>query len=219
MALVDPLPSMAQGDPEETARHMLACSHKLAAQVCPGGMIYWFIEWWQIAVLTRAVPPVIGAPRDLIVWVRSDARPGTLYSSQYDQVAVFVVGDGPPLRAAQRGRRGRRRTNVWTHPGGDWSTNRRTGRKPVALVIDILKDCSARGDIVLDPFAGSGTTMIAAERTGRCARLIERDPRWCDVIVRRWEKLTKVAARHAESSATFAEISSERAGNGTPGES
>jgi len=101
---------------------------------------------------------------------------------------------------------------------GDWSTNRRTGRKPVALVIDILKDCSARGDIVLDPFAGSGTTMIAAERTGRCARLFERDPRWCDVIVRRWEKLTKVAARHAEA-ATFAEISSERAGNGAPGES
>ena len=94
---------------------MLACSHKLAAQVCPGGMIYWFIEWWQIAVLTRAVPPVIGAPRDLIVWVRSDARPGTFYSSQYDQVAVFVVGDGPPLRAAQRGRSPGRLEHEPTH--------------------------------------------------------------------------------------------------------
>lgn len=93
---------------------------------------------------------------------------------------------------------------------GDWSTNRRTGRKPVALVIDILKDCSARGDIVLDPFAGSGTTMIAAERTGRCAYLIEHDPRWCDVILRRWEELTKVPARLDESSATFAEVAKDR---------
>src|SRR6266571_2283325 len=206
VAFVDPFPSMVQGDPEETARHMLACSHKLAAQVCPGAMIYWFTEWWQIGVLKNGVQSVIGIPRDLIVWVRSDARPGQLYQSQYEQIAVFVVGNGPPVRAAQLGRRGRHRTNVWTHPGGDRGPHRRTGRKPVKLLIDILKDCSARGDIVLDPFAGSGTTMIAAERTDRRAYLIERDPRWCDVILRRWEALTKVPACLAESSATFAEV-------------
>ncbi len=76
-------------------------------------------------------------------------------------------------------------------------------------MINILKDCSAAGDIVLDLFAGSGTTLIAAERTDRRARLIERDPRWSDVILRRWEQFTKVPARHAESSATFAEIARE----------
>jgi len=70
---------------------------------------------------------------------------------------------------------------------------------------------------VLDPFAGSGTTMIAAERAGRRARLIERDPRWCDVILRRWEALTKVPACLAESSATFAEIARERSSDGTLG--
>ncbi len=217
VAFVDPFPSMVQGDPEETARHMLACSHKLAAQVCPGAMIYWFTEWWQIGVLKNGVQSVIGIPRDLIVWVRSDARPGQLYQSQYEQIAVFVVGNGPPVRAAQLGRRGRHRTNVWTHPGGDRGPHRRTGRKPVKLLIDILKDCSARGDIVLDPFAGSGTTMIAAERTDRRAYLIERDPRWCDVIVRRWEGCTKVPARLAESSATFAEVAKERSSDGTQG--
>jgi hypothetical protein len=128
-------------------------------------MIYWFIDWWQIIVLSRAVQPVIGIPRDLIAWVRSDAQPGApgLYQSQYEQVAVFLVGGGPPLcSAGQLGRRGRRRTNVWTHVGGDRTEHRRTGRKPVKLVIDILKDCSARGDRVLDLFAGSGTTMTAA---------------------------------------------------------
>ncbi len=156
---------------------MLASCEKIAEQVCSGAMIYWFTEWQQIGALKQAVQPVIGAPRDMIVWVQSDARPGTLYRLRYEQVAVFVVGDDPPVRAAQLGRRGRRRTNVWTHPGGDRTPHRCTGRKPVALVIDLLKDCSAAGDIVLDPFAGSGTTMIAAERTGRRARLIERDPR------------------------------------------
>jgi len=181
-------------------------------------MIYWFTEWWQIGVLKNGVQSVIGIPRDLIVWVRSDARPGQLYQSQYEQIAVFVVGNGPPVRAAQLGRRGRHRTNVWTHPGGDRGPHRRTGRKPVKLLIDILKDCSARGDIVLDPFAGSGTTMIAAERTDRRAYLIERDPRWCDVILRRWEALTKVPACLAESSATFAEVAKERSSAGTEGQ-
>jgi hypothetical protein len=219
VALVDPFPSTTELDLEDMVGHMQAWSERVAAQVCPGAMIYWFAAWQQIGVLTEAVQPVIGAPTDMIVWVRSDARPGALYQSQYEQVAVFVVGDGPPLRGAQLGRRARRRTNVWTHLGGDRGPHRRTGRKPVKLVIDMLKDCSAPGDIVLDLFAGSGTTMIAAQRAGRCARLMERDPRWCDVILRRWETLTKVPARHAESSATFAEIARERAGNGTPGES
>jgi DNA methylase len=215
---VDPFPSTTGLDLEEMAGHMQAWSAQVAEQVCPGAMIYWFTEWRQMGVLTETVQPVIGVPRDMIAWVRSDARPGTLYRSRYEQVAVFVVGDGPPERAAQLGRGGRHRTNVWTYPGGDRGKDRRTGRKPVALVIDILKDCSAPGDIVLDPFAGSGTTMIAAERTGRRARLIERDPRWCDVILRRWEKLTKVPARHAESSTAFAEIAKERSSDGTHGE-
>src|SRR5712691_2910856 len=112
----------------------------------------------------------------------------------------------------------RHRTNVWDYPGGARDPNRRTGRKPVALLVDALKDCSSPGDSALDTFGHSGTTMIAAERTGRCARLIEQDPRWCDVILRRWEELTKVPARLDESSATFAEVAKERLSDGTEGE-
>jgi len=218
VAFVDPLPSMAKLNPEEIAGHMLAWSERVAAQVCPGAMIYWFTDWQNAGVLTEAVQPVIGAPRDMIVWVRSDAMPGPLYQSRYDQVAVFTVPGGAPSKPPPLGRRARHRTNVWDYPGGDRNPNRRTGRKPVALLVDALKDCSSPGDSVLDPSARSGTTMIAAERTGRCAHLIEHDPRWCDVILRRWEELTKVPARLDESSATFAEVAKERLSDGTEGE-
>jgi len=177
-----------------------------------------FTDWQNAGVLTEAVQPAVGSPRDMIVWVR-DAMPGALYQSRYDQVAVFTVPSGAPVQAPpQLGRRARHRTNVCDYPGGARDPNRRTGRKPVALLVDALKDCSSPGDSVLDPFAHSGTTMIAAERTGRCARLIEQDPRWCDVILRRWEELTKVPARLDESSATFAEVAKERLSDGTEGE-
>ena len=82
--------------------------------------------------------------------------------------------------------------------------------KPVALIIDAIKDCSRRGGVVLDAFGGSGTTLIAAHRTGRVARLLEIDPLYVDVIIRRWEALTGEQARHAESGQTFAECASAR---------
>ncbi len=218
VAFVDPLPSMAKLNPEEIAGHMLAWSERVAAQVCPGAMIYWFTDWQNAGVLTEAVQPVIGAPRDMIVWVRSDARPGTLYQSRYDQVAVFVVGDGPPVRAAPVERRGRRRTNVWQYHEGDHGHARHPRNKPVALIADALEDCSRRGDLVLDPSAGAGATMIAAQRTGRQARLIESDPASCDLVVRRWQKFTNGTARLAGTSATFAEVAKERSSAGTEGQ-
>ena len=212
VAFVDPFPSMAAKlNSEEIPQLMFLCCRKIVGQLCPGARIYWFTDWQNAGVLTEAVQPVVGSPRDMIVWVRSDAMPGALYQSRYDQVAVFTVPGGAPVQAPPPlGRRARHRTNVWDYPGGDRNPKRRTGRKPVALLVDALKDCSSRGDSVLDPFARSGTTMIAAERTGRCAYLIEHDPRWCDVILRRWEELTKVPARLDESSATFAEVAKDR---------
>ena len=209
VAFVDPFPSTTESDLEEMAGHMQAWSAQVAEQVCPGAMIYWFTEWRELGVLTEAVQPVIGAPRDLIVWVRSDARPGPLYRSRYDQVAVFVVGDDPPLRAASLGRRGNR-TNIWHYPGGDHGAVGHRRSNPVALIADALQDCSRRGDLVLDPFAGTGATMIAAQRTGRRARLIESDPASCDLIVRRWQKFANGTARLAGGSETFAEVAERR---------
>jgi hypothetical protein len=197
-------------DVKEMAGQMLACSRRLAEQVCSGGLIYWFTQWQHLGVLSEAVRSVIGTPSDVIAWVKSHARPGKLYPSRCEQVAVFVVGDATPVRATVLERRVRKRTNVWTHPGGDRSADRRTGRKPVALIADLIKDCTVRGDIVLDLFAGSGTTMIAAERTGRRARLIESDPWWCDRIVRRWEQWSKTPARLDESAGSFVEVAEQR---------
>src|SRR5262249_17528519 len=220
VAFVDPFPSMAaKVNSDEIGPLMLRCCRDIVCQLRPGARVYWFTDWQNAGVLTEAVQPVVGSPRDMIVWIRSDAMPGALYQSRYDQVAVFTVPGSEPRQAPTVGRRTRHRANVWDYPGGDRDLHRRAPRKPVALVADALKDCSARGDLVLDPFARSGTTMIAAERTGRCARLIEHDPRWCDLILRRWEEFTKVPPRLDGCSATFAEVVKERSSTGTEGES
>ncbi len=113
VAFVDPFPWTTELKSEEMAEYMLGWSEGIAAQVRPRAMIYWFADWQQIGVLTGAVQPVFGPPRDMIAWVRSDARPGTLYPSQYDQVAVFVLGGGAPVHASALARKGRHRTNVW----------------------------------------------------------------------------------------------------------
>jgi DNA modification methylase len=118
----------------------------------------------------------------------------------------------------QLGQYGRYRTNVWNYPGAN-SFSRKTEEgnllelhptvKPVALVGDAIMDCSSRGEIVLDPFLGSGTTLIAAERTGRICYGIELDPPYVDTIVRRWQKFTGLSATNAASGRSFNELEKE----------
>ena len=133
---------------------------------------------------------------------------GSLYRSKHELVFVFRKGEAQHINNVKLGSSGRYRTNVWDYPG----VNSFSGRedlemhptvKPVALIVDAIKDCSRRGGIVLDPFGGSGSTLIAAERTGRQARLIELDPHYCDTIVRRWQKLTGGKAEDALFGGTF----------------
>jgi DNA modification methylase len=144
---------------------------------------------------------------------------GTFYRSKHELVLVFKVGTAPHTNTFGLGDTGRYRTNVWDYAGVN---TMRAGRaeelamhptvKPVALVADAIKDCSRRGDIVLDPFAGSGTTLIAAEKTGRSARVIEFDPVYCDRIIARFEKLTGKQARVAATGQTFEAADAERLG-------
>jgi DNA modification methylase len=132
-------------------------------------------------------------------------------------VLVWKVGDLPHTNNFGLGDKGRYRTNVWTYPGVNTF---RAGRmeelalhptvKPVALVADAIRDVSNRGDVVLDPFGGSGTTLVAAEKTGRAARLVEIDPAYCDVVIRRWEKLTGKDAVLGETGETFEIIEGRR---------
>ena len=122
---------------------------------------------------------------------------GTFYRSKHEMVFVFKAGSGPHINNFGLGEKGRYRTNVWDYPGVNTFRRGRMDElrahptvKPLALVVDALKDCSKRGGIVLDPFVGSGTTLLAAEKAGRVGRAIELDPHYVDAAIGRWQVLT-----------------------------
>lgn len=143
--------------------------------------------------------------KNLCVWVKDNGGMGSLYRSRHELVFVFKHGKDPHINNVELGKHGRYRTNVWEYPGVNTMRKDRMEElamhptvKPINLVADAIKDCSKRRGIILDPFGGSGTTLIAAEKTGRQARLIELSPHYCDVIIKRWEKLTGQKAILAE---------------------
>jgi DNA modification methylase len=154
--------------------------------------------------------------KNLIVWNKTNGGMGTFYRSKHELIFVFKVGKGEHTNSFGLGDSGRYRTNVWDYPGiSSAGTNRddelamHPTVKPVALVADAIRDCSKRGDIVLDPFGGSGTTLIAAEKVGRLGRLIEYDPLYCDTIIRRWQMVTGKRAKHVSSGKWFEDIEFE----------
>lgn len=139
---------------------------------------------------------------------------GSLYRSRHELVGVFRVPGARHRNNVELGKHGRNRTNVWEYPGAaTFSKASEEGRlielhptvKPVALIADALLDCSIRGDVVLDPFLGSGSTLMAAERTGRVCRGIEIDPLYVDVAIRRWRRMTGDPVIHVETGADFAD--------------
>jgi DNA modification methylase len=158
---------------------------------------------------------VYGAPKDVVVWAKPNASPGSFYSTQYELIFVFRNGDGSPPSAL--GPRAQRRSNLWKYAVGDgFRANRpdfstlRHHSKPVRLVADAMRDCSRRGDVVLDPFVATGATILAAERVGRCGYGLELDPSLVDVAIRRWQALTKQPAILVGADATFDEVTARR---------
>ena len=148
--------------------------------------------------------------KNLCIWNKSNAGMGSLYRSKHELVFVFKKGKASHINNIELGRFGRNRTNVWDYPGQNTLTNSAKGKlslhptcKPVGLVADAIRDCSNLNGIILDPFGGAGTTLIAAERTGRRARLIEIEPRFVDCTVRRWQQVTGRTAVHAETGLPF----------------
>lgn len=153
------------------------------------------------------------------VWSKDSPGMGSLYRSQHELVFVFKNGGAPHRNNIQLGQFGRSRSNIWKYPGiNSFARSTEEGNllalhptvKPVALVADAILDCSARGDIVLDPFVGSGTTIIAAERTGRLCFALELDPKYVDTAIRRWQSYTSRAAVQANSGLTFSQLEEER---------
>ena len=140
---------------------------------------------------------------------------GSFYRSQHELVFVWKVGSAPHLNTVQLGKNGRYRTNIWnyrgaTKTGADAELAMHPTVKPVPMIMDAIRDTSKAGDIVLDPFGGSGSTLIAAEKTKRLGRLIEYEPGYCEVTIRRWQTLTRKPAVLEATGESFADVSARR---------
>ena len=186
----------------------------LAADYSTDGSIHFVcMDWRHLFEITSAGRRVYEELKNVIVWEKDNGGMGTFYRSQHELIFAFKKGKAPHINTFELGQFGRNRTNVWKYAGMNSMQTDRLQQlsmhptvKPLALVADALKDCSKRNGIVLDPFAGSGTTLIAAEKTGRCGRAIELDPLYCDVIVRRWQNFTGKAATIRGDAQTFEDV-------------
>ena len=182
-----------------------------------GAIIYGFMDWRHMREIQDAAQHMFGPPRQLCVWAKDNGGMGTFYRSQHELVFVFKKGETPHINNFELGQYGRYRTNVWIYPG----VNTLNGQgykllalhptvKPVSLIADAIRDCSHRKGLILDPFAGSGTILIAAERTGRFARAIELDPHYVDVAVMRWQRITGKKAVLVATGQTWNQVREER---------
>jgi DNA modification methylase len=196
---------------EFTAFLHMALGH-LARNSIDGSIHFVCMHWSKMAELLAATSDVYSDLKNVCVWCKPNGGMGSLYRSRHEFVFVFKRGGAPHINNVELGRFGRNRTNVWEYPGQNVLNGTSKSKlslhptaKPVALVADTIRDCSNRGGIVLDPFGGSGTTLIAAQKTGRRARLIELDPRYVDATIRRWINVTGGAAVNVDTGASFAD--------------
>jgi DNA modification methylase len=178
------------------------------------------MDWRHVGELLEAGRQVYDSLLNLCVWVKSNGGMGSFYRSQHELVFVFRNGKEQHRNNIQLGRYGRNRTNVWEYPGPNALSKQidegnlqalHPTVKPVALIADALLDCSARGDIVLDGFLGSGSTLVAAERTGRSCCGIEIDPVYVDTAIKRWQRYTGEQAVHASTGERFDDTSTKLA--------
>ena len=191
----------------------------MAASCRDGAIAFVCMDWRHMTELLNAGAQVFSELKNLCVWNKTNGGMGAFYRSKHELVFVYKVGTAAHTNSFGLGESGRYRTNVWDYAGiSSMGPNRAEQLamhptvKPTAMVADAIRDCSRRGDIVLDGFGGSGTTLIAAEICGRSARLIEFDPQYCDVIIRRFEKLTGKHAVLQEGGALFDDVAVQRLG-------
>lgn len=207
---------MSQG--EFTA--FLETALSLAAKHAKDGSIHFVcMDWRHMGELTAAGRQVYSELKNLVVWAKTNAGMGSFYRSQHELVFVFKKGKASHTNTFGLGDTGRYRSNVWTYPGvnafgrGQKDLALHPTVKPVALIADAIKDVTRRGEIVLDVFGGSGSTLIAAERTRRRARLVEIDPAYCDVIIARALKTCGLDARLDATGEAFDDVAADRLGD------
>ncbi len=212
--------AMASGEMTEAEfTRFLGTVFKVMANVSVDGAIHFIcMDWRHLGEVLKAGQGIYSELKNICVWNKDNGGMGSFYRSKHELVLVYKVGTAPHINTVELGSHGRYRTNVWDYAGVN---TLRAGRadelamhptvKPTALVIEAIKDCSRRGDIVLDPFSGSGTTIMAAHKSRRRARAIEIDPLYVDVAIRRWQQFTGLTARLDLTGETFDEIAAQRA--------
>lgn len=188
------------------------------AHAAEGAVLALFMDWRGSLALQQALIKNGAELLNLAVWVKSNGGMGSLYRSQHELVWIAKHGKAPHINNVQLGKFRRYRTNVWRYPGVNSFGSGRMEQieahptpKPVALVADAIRDVTNRGQIVLDGFMGSCTTVLAAERTGRIAYGIDIDPGYADVTVTRWQRMTKASAVLDATGETFPEVETRRA--------
>jgi DNA modification methylase len=188
-----------------------------ASVLMDGGLLASFIDWRSVEIILAVGRGLDLDLLNIVVWQKTNGGQGSLWRSQHELLPVLKKGKAPHTNNVQLGRYGRYRTNVWTYPGGSSlgsevraESDSHPTIKPRVMLEDALLDVTNRGEIVLDPFLGSGSTMLAAETTGRLCRAIEIDGRYCDVAIQRWQSLTGGHAVLAETGEAFAEVSQRR---------
>lgn len=204
--------AMASGEmsEDEFRASLMSCLALLVSSLPKGGIAMACMDWRHVEVLI-AVGKAAGLELiNLCVWNKTNGGMGSLYRSKHELVCIFRKPGAPHITNVELGKHGRNRNNVWDYPGvNSFGKGREADLadhptvKPTALVADAILDVTHRGDIVLDCFCGSGATLLAAEKTGRKARLIELDPLYVDVAIRRWQAMTGQQAVHAETGETF----------------
>jgi DNA modification methylase len=189
----------------------------------PGSLHYVCMDWRHQHELLAAALGIYAELKNLCVWVKDNAGMGSLYRSQHELIYVFKNGRTRHRNNVELGQHGRNRSNVWQYPSpNQFGRKGEEGNlaalhptvKPVALIADAILDCSARGDLVLDPFLGSGSTLLAAERVGRICRGMELDPLYVDAAIRRWQHFTGGSAVHDATGNRFDDLVPDDAAHG-----
>lgn len=202
---------------DQLAALFLAFQQNLLASLVPGALVYLFIDWRSLGLLLRAGEEVFGPLLQFCCWTKDRPGMGGLYRSQHELVLVFRAPGAPHANNVKLGRYGRNRSNVWNYPSAASSRSGREGDmlklhptpKSVEMIADAILDSTEHGDRVIDCFLGSGTTLIAAERTGRIRHGMDLDPLYVDVAIRRWQAWTGLAAIDTDTGRTFDDLAAE----------
>jgi DNA modification methylase len=212
--------AMASGEmsEEEFIALLTSVFGNLVKYSSDGSIHFICMDWRHLWELLSALRETYTELKNICVWNKDNGGQGSLYRSKHELIFVAKSGTAPHINNVELGRFGRNRTNVWNYPGvNSFRQNRLDDLllhptvKPVAMVADAIMDCSRRGAIVLDCFGGSGTTLIAAEKTARRGYLMEVDPKYVDVTIERFQKLTGETAVHAATKLTFEKMQVRRA--------